>query len=72
MLVVRAGLVGLLVALCLGQAGIPTVVLESHHTLLPTTLAMVYMPVIIPFYTNSEFSPRPSNHAPLNREGAAR
>jgi 2-polyprenyl-6-methoxyphenol hydroxylase-like FAD-dependent oxidoreductase len=47
-LIVGAGPLGLLIALRLGQASIPTLVLESHHTLLPTTRAMVYMPVIIP------------------------
>jgi 3-(3-hydroxy-phenyl)propionate hydroxylase len=47
-LIAGAGPVGLLIALRLGQAGIPTIVLESHHTLLPTTRAMVYMPVILP------------------------
>ncbi len=41
-----AGPVGLLVALRLGQQGIPTLVLESHHKLLPTTRAMVYMPMV--------------------------
>lgn len=48
MIIVGAGPVGLLTALRLGQAGISTLVLESHHTLLSTTRAMVYMPVVIP------------------------
>ena len=48
MIIVGAGPVGLLMALRLGQAGISTLVLESHHTLLPTTCAVVYMPVVIP------------------------
>jgi 2-polyprenyl-6-methoxyphenol hydroxylase-like FAD-dependent oxidoreductase len=47
-IIVGAGPVGLLTALRLGQAGISTLVLESHRTLLPTTRAMVYMPVVIP------------------------
>ncbi|KAF2103804.1 FAD/NAD(P)-binding domain-containing protein [Rhizodiscina lignyota] len=45
-IIVGAGPVGLLVALRLGQQGIPTLVLEAHHELLPTTRAMVYMPMI--------------------------
>ena len=47
MIIVGSGPVGLLSALRLGQAGISTLVLEAHRTLLPTTRAMVYMPVII-------------------------
>jgi cation diffusion facilitator CzcD-associated flavoprotein CzcO len=42
LLVVGAGPVGLLIALRLGQASISTLVLESHHTPLPTARAMVY------------------------------
>jgi 2-polyprenyl-6-methoxyphenol hydroxylase-like FAD-dependent oxidoreductase len=58
-IIVGVGPVGLLTALRLGQAGISTLVLESHHTLLPTTRAVVYMPVVIPVLKN----------AFLNREG---
>ena len=47
-IIVGAGPVGLLLALRLAQSNIPILVLEAHPTLLPTTRAMVYMPVVIP------------------------
>ncbi len=67
---VGAGPVGLLVAFCLGQAGIDTLVLESHATLLPTTRAMVYMPVVIPVFRLLGILKLVQSHAFLNEEGA--
>ena len=69
-LIVRAGPIGLLIALRLGQASIPTLVLESHHTLLPTTRAMVYMPVIIPVLRKLGVFSTAIDHAFLNHEDA--
>lgn len=69
-LIAGAGPVGLLIALQLGQANIPTVVLESHHTLLPTTRAMVYMPVIMPVLRKLGILSKVMDHAFLNHEGA--
>jgi 2-polyprenyl-6-methoxyphenol hydroxylase-like FAD-dependent oxidoreductase len=68
-IIVGAGPVGLLTALRLGQAGISTLVLESHHTLLPTTRAMVYMPVVIPVLRELGILDVVLEHAFLNREG---
>ncbi|MCJ1259606.1 hypothetical protein MMC24_007445 [Lignoscripta atroalba] len=69
-IIVGAGPVGLLTALRLGQASIPTLVLESHPTLLPTTRAMVYMPVIIPVLRKLGILDTVQRHAFLNHEGA--
>lgn len=41
---------GLLLALRLGQAGIRTIVLESHKKLLPTIRAIVYMPIVFTIF----------------------
>jgi 2-polyprenyl-6-methoxyphenol hydroxylase-like FAD-dependent oxidoreductase len=69
-LIVGAGPVGLLIALRLAQASIPTIVLESHHTLLPTTRAMAYMPVVIPVLRKLGILSTVIDHAFLNHEGA--
>ena len=69
MIIVGAGPVGLLTALRLGQAGISTLVLESHHTLLPTTRAVVYMPVVIPVLRELGILDVVLENAFLNREG---
>jgi 3-(3-hydroxy-phenyl)propionate hydroxylase len=69
-LIVGAGPVGLLTALRLGQASIPTLVLESHHTLLPTARAMVYMPVVISVLRKLGILSTVIDHAFLNHEGA--
>jgi 2-polyprenyl-6-methoxyphenol hydroxylase-like FAD-dependent oxidoreductase len=68
-IIVGAGPVGLLTALRLGQAGISTLVLESHHTLLPTTRAMVYMPVVIPVLRELGILDVVLQNAFLNQEG---
>lgn len=69
MVIVGAGSVDLLTALRLGQAGISTLVLESHHTLLPTTRAMVYMPVVIPVLRELGILDIVLKNAFLNGEG---
>lgn len=69
MIIVGAGPVGLLTALHLGQAGISTLVLESHHTLLPTTRAVVYMPVVIPVLRELGILDVVLKNAFLNRDG---
>ena len=69
MIIVGAGPVGLLTVLRLGQAGISTLVLESHHTLLPTTRAVVYMPVVIPVLRELGILDVVLKNAFLNREG---
>lgn len=68
-LIVGAGPVGLLTALSLGQAGIKTLVLEAHHELLPTTRAVVYMPVILPVLKSLGILELVTKHAFLNTEG---
>lgn len=68
-IIVGAGPVGLLTALRLGQAGISTLVLEAHKTLLPTTRAMVYMPAILPVLENLGILETVKQHAFLNEEG---
>ena len=60
---------GLLTALRLGQAGISTLVLEAHHELLPTTRAMVYMPVVIPVLRKLGILEIVQEHAYLNHGG---
>jgi 2-polyprenyl-6-methoxyphenol hydroxylase-like FAD-dependent oxidoreductase len=70
LLIVGVGPVGLLIALRLAQASIPTIVLESHHTLLPTTRAMVCMPVVIPVLRKLGILSTIIDHAFLNHEGA--
>lgn len=47
-IVIGAGPVGLLTALCLGRADISTLVLEAHPSLLRTTRACGYLPVANP------------------------
>lgn len=68
-IVVGAGPVGLLTALGLGQAGVNTLVIEAHHELLPTTRAMVYMPVVLPVLKQLGILDTVTKHAFLNREG---
>jgi 2-polyprenyl-6-methoxyphenol hydroxylase-like FAD-dependent oxidoreductase len=63
--------VGLLVALRLGQQGIKTLVLEAHETLLPTTRAMVYMPVVNRVLRELGILGLVMGHAFLNRDGVA-
>jgi 2-polyprenyl-6-methoxyphenol hydroxylase-like FAD-dependent oxidoreductase len=70
-IIVGAGPVGLLVALRLGQQGVKTLVLEAHHTLLPTTRAMVYMPVVNPVLRDLGILDLVMQHAFLNTEGVA-
>jgi len=53
----------------LGQAGVSTLVLESHATLLPTTRAMVYMPVVIPVLRKLGVLDVVLQHAFLNQDG---
>lgn len=64
-----AGPVGLLIALCLGQAGVKTLVLERHHELLPTTRAMVYQPVVLNVLRGLGILDIVKQHAFLNHEG---
>lgn len=71
MIIVGAGPVGLLVALRLGQQGVKTLVLEAHDTLLPTTRAMVYMPVVNSVLQDLEILDLVMQHAFLNTEGVA-
>ena len=68
-LIVGAGPVGLLTALRLGQAGINTTVIEAHETILPTTRAMVYMPVVIPVLKKLGLMHRVAQEGYLNRDG---
>ena len=68
-IIIGAGPVGLLTALRLGQAGIKTLVLESHGTLLPTTRAMVYMPVVIPCLRKLGILDKVTQQAFLNHDG---
>ena len=68
-LIVGAGPVGLLTALRLGQAGISTLVLESHTTVLPITRAMVYMPVTIPVLIDLGMWERVAKEGFLNHQG---
>lgn len=71
MIIVGAGPVGLLVALRLGQQGVETLVLEAHPTLLPTTRAMVYMPVVNSVLRDLGILDLVMQHAFLNTEGVA-
>lgn len=71
MLIVGAGPVGLLTALRLGQAGVSTLVVENHDTLLRTTRAMVYMPVIIPVLRELGIMAQVEKNAVLNSDGVA-
>lgn len=71
MIIVGAGPVGLLVALRLGQQGVKTLVLEAHDTLLPTTRAMVYMPVVNSVLRGLGILDLVMQHAFLNTEGVA-
>ena len=66
-----AGPVGLLTALRLGQLGVSTLVVESHETLLKTTRAMVYMPVVIPVLRELGILPTVERNAFLNHDGVA-
>jgi len=68
-IVVGAGPVGLLTALGLGRAGVDVLVIEAYHELLPTTRAMVYMPVILPVLKELEILNAVTEHAFLNKEG---
>ena len=68
-IIIGAGPVGLLTALRLGQAGIDTIVLEAHTSLLQTTRALVYMPVVIPVLKKLGLMNRVSEEAYLNRDG---
>ncbi|ETN46764.1 uncharacterized protein HMPREF1541_00953 [Cyphellophora europaea CBS 101466] len=67
--IVGGGPVGLLTALRLGQAGIDTLVVEAHDSILPTTRAVVYMPVIIPALTKLGIFESIKREAYLNKEG---
>ncbi|KAK5939478.1 hypothetical protein PMZ80_007855 [Knufia obscura] len=67
--VVGAGPVGLLIALCLGKAGIDTLVIEAHHELLPTTRAVVYMPVVLPVLKALGILEKVLDAAFLNKDG---
>lgn len=67
--IVGGGPVGLLTALRLGQAGVDTIVLEAHDAVLPTTRAMVYMPVVIPVLKKLGLMDRVAKEAYLNRDG---
>jgi len=49
---------------------VPTIVLEKHHTLLPTAHAMVYMPVIILVLRKLGILKQVMATAFLNHEGA--
>ncbi|ORY10049.1 hypothetical protein BCR34DRAFT_588878 [Clohesyomyces aquaticus] len=60
---------GLLIALCLGQQGIPTLVLEAYHELYPTTCAIAYMPTINSVISSLGLIPSVSEHAFLNHQG---
>jgi len=68
-IIVGAGPVGLLIALGLGRAGIDTLVVEAHHELLPTTRAMVYMPVVLPVLKALGVLDTVLEAAFLNKEG---
>ena len=68
-LVVGGGPVGLLTALRLGRAGIDAIILEAHDDILPTTRAMVYMPVVVPVLTKLGLMDRVAQEAYLNRDG---
>lgn len=68
-IIVGAGPVGLLIALGLGRAGIDTLVVEAHHELLPTTRAMVYMPVVLPVLKALGILDTVLQAAFLNKEG---
>ena len=68
-LVVGGGPVGLLTALRLGQAGVNTIVIEAHNDVLPTTRAMVYMPVVIPVLKKLGLMDRVAQEAYLNKDG---
>ena len=68
-IIVGAGPVGLLIALGLGRAGIDTLVVEAHHELLPTTRAMVYMPVVLPVLKALGVLDTVLDAAFLNKEG---
>ena len=66
-----AGPVGLLTAIRLGQAGISTLVLEGHASLLRTTRAVAYMPVVLPVFQELGVLERIKEIAFVNREGIA-
>lgn len=68
-IIVGAGPVGLLIALRLGQQGVKTLVLEAHETLLPTTRAMVYMPVVNSVLHQLGILNTVMEHAFLNKDG---
>jgi 2-polyprenyl-6-methoxyphenol hydroxylase-like FAD-dependent oxidoreductase len=68
-IIAGAGPVGLLTALRLGQENIRTLVLEAHHELLPTTRAMVYMPVVNRCLQQLGLAEIFDEHAYHNREG---
>ncbi|KAJ9652655.1 hypothetical protein H2198_008090 [Neophaeococcomyces mojaviensis] len=68
-IIVGAGPVGLLTALGLAHAGVDVLVIEAHHELLPTTRAMVYMPVILPVLKELGILDIVTEHAFLNKEG---
>ena len=70
-LIVGGGPVGLLIALRLGQAGIDTLVIEGHDSVLPATRAMVYMPIVIPALTKLGIIEDVKDIAFLNQEGVA-
>jgi 2-polyprenyl-6-methoxyphenol hydroxylase-like FAD-dependent oxidoreductase len=68
-LVIGGGPVGLLTALRLGQAGVDATVVEAHEDILPTTRAMVYMPIVIPLLKQLGIIKRVEEEAFLNRDG---
>lgn len=70
-IIVGAGPVGLLTALGLGRAGVDTLVIEAHHELLPTTRAVVYMPVVLPVLEKLGVLEIVKQNAFLNRDGVS-
>jgi len=68
-LIIGAGPVGLLTALRLGRAQIPTLVLERHTNLLPTTRAVVYQPVVLPALRSLGILSHIESQAFLNHDG---
>lgn len=68
-IIVGAGPVGLLTALRLGQAGVNTLVVERHESLLKAARAVVYMPVVIPALRQLGILDAIQKYAYLNRQG---
>ncbi|KAL9048275.1 MAG: hypothetical protein Q9162_007798 [Coniocarpon cinnabarinum] len=70
-IVAGAGPVGLLIALRLGRAGVKTLVLERHASILPTTRAVVYQPIVIPALRELDVLDLVISNAFLNHEGVS-